>query len=137
MHTQVSQQAAACALALLVGVGAGILYDVLRAVRRRFKSAAVTAVCDVLFCVVCFVVLFFYGMTAGGGKQRVFYIAVACVGGAVYFLTVSRFLLRFWLKMLELGLKGLGFAAKPFKMVVKGAKKCTNFAKNNFQKRKK
>ena len=85
------EQLISAAAALLLGVGVCVLYDVLRAMRRRLDSRVFTTVCDAVFCLAAFAGLFILGFTSGGGKQRIYMTAAALLGGALYFAAISRF----------------------------------------------
>ena len=65
MHVDVSLQLAQLALSVLTGFALGVLYDILRAMRRVFK---IDAVLDVLFCAVLLLALFTLGMDIGQGE---------------------------------------------------------------------
>ena len=69
MHVDVSLQLAQLALSVLTGFALGVLYDILRAMRRVFK---IDAVLDVLFCAVLLLALFTLGMDIGQGGVHVF-----------------------------------------------------------------
>jgi hypothetical protein len=87
-------------LCLAVGLFCGVLYDFFRAVRRRVTVRAVGAVCDALFCAGACSALFFLGLTAGQGRQRVIFCVVALLGGGLYGLFLSYFILRGWVAVL-------------------------------------
>jgi hypothetical protein len=86
----VSRQALEAAAALLLGAGAGAFYDILRVIRRRLPLKIVTAACDLIFSLAAFAALFLLGMTLGGGRARALLCVLAVLGGALYFLVLSR-----------------------------------------------
>ncbi|MDR2420944.1 MAG: spore cortex biosynthesis protein YabQ [Oscillospiraceae bacterium] len=125
METTVSRQAFEAAAALSLGAAAGLFYDVLRVIRRRARSAPVTAVCDFIFSAVCGAALFLLGLTVGGGRARALLGALAVCGGALYFLTLSRpalYILRGLADLLGL----------PAAFLLKFAKKIANLLKKLF-----
>ena len=73
---------------LLFGVGAGLVYDVFRALRR---GGAGEGVCDALFCAVTLAAAFRFGLVSAAGQWRLFALAGAAAGGAIYFALLSGF----------------------------------------------
>ena len=69
MHVDVSLQLAQLAVSVLTGFALGVLYDVLRAMRRVFK---INAALDALYCAVLLLALFTLGMDIGQGGVHVF-----------------------------------------------------------------
>lgn len=79
---------------LLLGVGIGLLYDVLRALRRHFSCGrAATAVYDTVFWLVLAAALFEFGLVFAIGQNRFFVLAGAACGMAVYFTLLSAMVL--------------------------------------------
>ena len=67
---------------LLFGVGAGLVYDVFRALRR---GGAGEGVCDALFCAVTLAAAFRFGLVSAAGQWRLFALAgAAATFGNVY-----------------------------------------------------
>lgn len=95
MEIPVTGQALEAALSIFAGVMAGLVYDVFRVIRRVFRARAVTMVSDGVFWCVCGLGLFILGLSAGGGEQRIFMQVLAALGAALYFLTVSPWILEF------------------------------------------
>ena len=95
MLLPVSSQISAAAVSIALGAAAGFLYDFLRALRHRLRSAAVTALIDMLFWAVFGVSLFLVGFTFGGGEHRLYMSLFAVLGGTLYFLFLSS--LGLWL----------------------------------------
>lgn len=73
---------------LLFGVGAGLVYDVFRALRR---GGAGEGACDALFCAVTLAAAFRFGLVSAAGQWRLFALAGAAAGGAIYFALLSGF----------------------------------------------
>ena len=96
MYTQAWQ----AGLALLLGVGLGIIYDALKAARlasRRGKGrTAITAAADILFCALLTFALFSFGLGPGEGSLRAFMLFCAGCGWGLYALTISAWALRFF-----------------------------------------
>ncbi len=84
------QQAALVLQSLLLGVGIGAVYDVLRAVRRHFRCGwGSTALLDALFWLIVLGGLFEFGLLTAIGQPRGF-VLIAAIGGAwLYFAALS------------------------------------------------
>ena len=75
---------------LLLGVGIGLFYDVLRALRWHFACGrAATAVYDALFWLATAAALFEFGIVFAAGQDRWFVIGGAVGGMALYFMSLS------------------------------------------------
>ena len=71
---------------ILLGVGLGAVYDLLRAPRRVFRFGwAATAVCDALFWLVLLAALFEFNLLFAAGQNRYFVLAGAAGGAVLYF----------------------------------------------------
>ena len=85
MEQPVYTQAWQAGLALLLGVGLGIIYDALKAVRlasRRGKGrTAITAAADILFCALLTFALFSFGLGPGAAGPLCAF-ARAAAGGS-------------------------------------------------------
>ena len=132
MGISVSGQMIEAALALLIGIAGGFYYDVLRAVRRSSGNGVVTILLDLMFWLVLGAALFIFGLTLGGGRQRVFVVIFAFLGGWLYFLTLSRYALWLCESVLELIRFVLLCIAAPFVFSVSQVKKTGIFLKNVF-----
>lgn len=87
MGTQTLRQAAGLLASLLSGLGAGLLYDLLRPPRWQGRSAAALLL-DALFCLVCGAAFFLLAMSFGDGRLGLAPLAAAWLG----FLAYHRFL---------------------------------------------
>ena len=124
MHVDVSLQLAQLALSVLTGFALGVLYDILRAMRRVFK---IDAVLDVLFCAALLLALFTLGMDIGQGGVHVFMFCAAAAGCEAYMSLLSAALLPLFEKIAV-------FAAKAASPVCKLRNKFANCAKKCFSK---
>ena len=89
---------------ILLGVGLGVVYDLLRAPRRVFGFGwAATAVCDMLFWLVLLAALFEFNLLFAAGQNRYFVLAGAAGGAVLYFRLLSGVVLA----VLEGVLRGL------------------------------
>jgi len=119
-------------LSLAAGVGAGVLYDVLRVLRRQLRSAFVTVLADFVFWAAAAAALLLLGLTSEAGAQRLFMTLFLFLGVALYFCTLSRLLLPA-LALLGRALAELvRIALFPVRFAGRTAKKIGFFSKNLF-----
>ena len=89
MEISVAGQAAAFTGAIALGLGVGLLYDLLRLLRCRLRLPLLGPVLDLMFWAAVTLALFLYVIAATGGEVRL-YVLLAVFGGAVaYFLGLS------------------------------------------------
>ena len=75
---------------LLLGIGIGLVYDILRAVRRHFACGrAATAVLDAVFWIVLTAGLFEFGLVFAAGQPRFFVLVGVLCGALLYFMLLS------------------------------------------------
>ena len=131
MGIGLSDQAMQAAASLALGLAAGVIYDLLRVLRRRVPGW-MAFVTDALFWLTCGIGLFTLGMWAGGGRQRLFMTALAALGGAVYFAVFSRLLVELW-EFFALGAGVLlHILAAPIRLFQEFIRKSVNFSKKTF-----
>jgi spore cortex biosynthesis protein YabQ len=93
MGVAVSQQVFALTGALLLGLGLGLVYDLLRVLRSRWHSGGVGAALDLLFWFLAALVLVLWSVYALGGVVRVYIVLAMAAGVWLWFATFSpRFL---------------------------------------------
>ena len=95
MTVDVAAQGAALVQAVLLGLAAGMLYDLFRILRVRVRLPLLGPALDLLFWLTLTVTLFLWSQWAWGGPVRLYGAAFLFLGGAVYFGLFSRWLL--WL----------------------------------------
>lgn len=132
MRISVPDQLLDAGLSLALGMAAGVLYDFFRAIRYRLRSKFITTLTDILFWFICAVALFCLGMTAGGGKQRIFMTILAFLGGTLYFITLSRFILALCKKLVDLIALFLFCVSRPAVWIAQIVKKMILFIKKLF-----
>ena len=75
---------------LLLGVCTGLLYDILRALRRHFScGCAATAMLDAVFWIVLSAGVFEFGIVFAAGQPRLFILTGAACGIALYLVMLS------------------------------------------------
>jgi len=130
MEIFISAQLVQAGSALLVGLAAGLYYDVLRAIRRRTGGAGMTIFLDIFFWIGLLGLLFTQTMVVGAGVARIFMLAVNSCGFMVHFLIFSKFTLYLVEKCIDLMSGVIRRIMAPIRwMQIKG--------KKNWEKRKK
>lgn len=92
MELPLRLQAAQFAAALLFGLLCGVVYDLLRAPRRRIPALTVPA--DLLYALFLLLGLLALALYVGGGRLRLFFYPAIALGAALYFRVLSPFVLR-------------------------------------------
>lgn len=122
--------------ALLLGLGAGVWYDLLRCLRRRIRSRAFAAVLDLLFWLAVTAAIFVWSVAAGGGKVQLSVCAALFLGGVVYFRALSRWCFPLLSALTGLAARVLHLISAPGRwlkrIVNQGEKFFSNFCKNHF-----
>ena len=92
MSLSVSHQGWALLLSLTMGVGIGLVYDILRPARRQ-SGAVLARLLDALFAVTAAAALFFFAMASGDGRLGTWELAAALLGFLLYMHLLSPLLL--------------------------------------------
>ncbi|MBQ9980566.1 MAG: hypothetical protein IJP23_05865 [Oscillospiraceae bacterium] len=132
MGISVSGQSIQFLQSALMGLGLGLAYDLLGAVRYRFGRLSVTIALDILFSILFFLCLGWFAMGPGEGKLRLFALLGAFLGGTFYFLLLSRFFSRVFRFVTVWTVKLLSFLLLPLKGMVFLSKKVVKLQKNIF-----
>lgn len=132
MSVSVTGQAYCLLGALALGLATGLFYDLLRCIRRCFRSMALAILLDLLFWCVVTAVIFLWSVAAGDGKVQLTPCAALFLGGVLYF----RFLSTRVMRVLLLLLRGIKILLKPLfwlkKVAIRGQNFFTNFCQNHF-----
>ncbi len=138
MRVYVTDQLVTLAVTLLTGICAGILYDMFRVLRRKFRGGRIiTAVTDLIFCVSFACALFLLGYIGGGGVYRLYMPFVSLLGCAVYFVLFSKAVLALLLLFADFLEKIIRVLLSPFVFAISFAKKAAIFLKKIFYYKKK
>lgn len=132
MELPVTYQLIQAAASIVLGTAAGFLYDVFRVVRRRLRWAPVTWTLDLLFWVIMAAGLFLLGVSFGEGKHRIFMTVLAFLGGTLYFVTVSQYMVKLCSYAADVVAFLLRCIYKPIGICWAVLKKITRNAKNFF-----
>lgn len=95
MEVYIAEQTKAFFLIAVLGVALGFLYDIMHFVRLLFRQGKIiTCVLDLLFCVVCTIMFFAFTLTFMRGQVRGFGIVGCALGGTLYFLGISPYIMK-------------------------------------------
>ena len=94
MAIHVTEQLRSFLLSILLGLGAGVLYDLLRAVRLRHPR--LTAPLDLLYCQAIGLAVFLFVLRQSDGQLRGFILLGGLGGGVLFFSLLSRPLRPVW-----------------------------------------
>ncbi|HJB30690.1 MAG TPA: spore cortex biosynthesis protein YabQ [Candidatus Oscillibacter excrementavium] len=130
MGPALAQPLQAFVQSILLGMAAGLLYDLLRAF--RLKLPRLTAPLDILYCVTVSGAVFLFTLYRAQGQLRL-YLCLGALGGCILFFTVFSPLLRpvwgFWVDTLAFLLH---LAAVPLRGAENLCKKIGKHGKNLF-----
>ena len=91
------------AFAVYGGLIMGLIYDIMRIIRRLFKNnKALTLVLDIIFLIACIAIAFLVLFLAYDGRFRIFPFIGYIVGFCIYMVGISKL---FWLITHNLRLK--------------------------------
>lgn len=122
MGVAVSQQLFSLTGALLLGLGLGLVYDLLRTLRRR-SGAVLGALLDLLFWLLATLALFLWSLWTGAGVVR-FYIVLALMAGTwLWFQTFSPAFLRLSGRLADVCARVAHILFSPVRAVGERAKK--------------
>ena len=118
MGTPLRTQALRLVLALLLGLGEGLLYDLLRPPRRRLGRCA--ALPDLLFSLCAGLLAFLFAMGAGSGRLGLWELTSILLGFLLYLYAFSPLLLPLlergtetWLNIIASCKKGMEKGPSP------------------------
>ena len=100
MRVDPLRQGLALLAAACLGLGAGLLYDLLRPPRWRLRAAA-AFVLDALYCLILGAALFLFAMSWGEGRLGLAALAAAWAGFLAYHWLLSPLLLPFFVKLFQ------------------------------------
>ena len=103
LRTDVSQQLLFCLRFGLLGLGLGVLYDVLRSVRMYFRLRRVgTGLLDGMFCMIGLAGFLLLMLRGTDGRLRLYLPLGMAAGFGLYRKTLSVWVLRLFLQVLRL-----------------------------------
>ncbi|MBQ9647810.1 MAG: hypothetical protein IJV43_05555 [Oscillospiraceae bacterium] len=97
MGTVIGEQVRTLAASVLLGMALALLYDLLRALRlRRRKSRRFTDALDGVYCLALVLSGAVFALRIGNGELRLYTLAAAAAGAAVFFGALSPLLRPLW-----------------------------------------
>lgn len=126
MEISLGLQALRLLLALLLGLSTGLLYDLLRPLRRAAGMIAAAGL-DALFCLLTGAGIFLFAMSAGDGKLGQWELCAALLGFLAWLHLLSPFVLPVFEKIHRFLAAGLALCKKSLKIFL-------HFTKFFFQK---
>lgn len=131
MGAAISRQVFSLTGALLLGLGLGLVYDLLRLLRRSHRHW-MEIVLDLLFWLLCTLTLFLWSVWTGKGVVRV-YIALALLGGGwLWFQTFSEQFLALGRRLMDICAQIAHILGYPVRRAAALRKKILIFFKKNF-----
>ena len=130
MAIHVTEQLRTFLLSILLGLGAGVLYDLLRAVRLRHPR--LTAPLDLLYCQAVGLAVFLFVLRQSDGQLRGFILLGGLGGGVLFFSLLSRPLRPVWDFWMDRWMELFQFLSLPGRFCAAVCKKFAFQAKTSF-----
>jgi len=132
MTVDIARQLQGLCQAMLLGGVLGIVYDMMRVMRRRLPLPFLEGTLDFLFWMIATAALFRFSQTAWDGQIRLYGAVFCLTGGAVYFWGISPLVLRVAFFLTDVFAKLLGILTLPGRVLGRVFKRFGKFAKNIF-----
>lgn len=106
---------------IICGVIIGIMFDIFRILRKSFKTPdIITYIEDILFWIITCVLFAYTIFTYNNGEIRLYIFIGALVGILMYILTISRYFIKFCVKIIEIIRRIIKkFVVYPLKIILK------------------
>lgn len=106
---------------IICGVIIGIIFDIFRILRKSFKTPdIITYIEDILFWIITCVLFAYTIFTYNNGEIRLYIFIGALVGILMYILTISRYFIKFCVKIIEIIRRIIKkFVVYPLKIILK------------------
>ena len=133
MENYVSNQLVSFLRAALLGLTAGVAYDLLRAVRLRCRSGRLlTHLLDLVYVLSVLLVVFLFTLRQGEGELRLYMLLAMALGAIFYFAALSTLLRPLWDFWASAAAAFLALLWKPLGIAAKGGKKFLIYIKKLF-----
>lgn len=132
MSVDIARQGQAVCQALLLGGVLGLVYDLMRVLRRRIPLPGLGGALDFLFWVLATAGLFLFSQQAWDGQVRLYGAVFCFLGGAAYFWGMSPLALRLGFAVADMLGFILGILSLPVRLLARLFKRFGKFAKNIF-----
>ena len=96
MGVQISQQLSAFLASILLGLGLGLVYDLLRAFRLAAPGRRLGCLLDGLYAAAVLAAVFYFTLAFGDGELRLYMVLGALGGGVLFFCLFSPLLRPLW-----------------------------------------
>lgn len=136
MSIDIALQLQGLCRAILLGGSLGVLYDLMRVIRRRTGLRWLEILLDLLFWCAAVVALFLFSHDAWDGQIRLYGALFCLLGGWAYFWGISPLVLPFLLRLTVLIGRVLGILTFPCRALGQVFKRFGKFAKTSFLSRK-
>ena len=136
MTGDIARQLQGLCRAVLLGGSLGILYDLMRVIRRRTRLPGIEYALDLLFWATATIALFLFSHETWNGQIRLYGALFCLLGGTAYFWGISPLLLRLLLLLTALTERLLGILTFPCRSLCRVFKRFGKFAKTSFLSRK-
>ena len=117
MEISVAAQAGEIGRCALTGLALGVVYDLLRGLRRL--QPRLTGLADLVFDGVFWWAMLWLMLVPGQGRLRLYDLIAVFLGLLLWFLTVGPFFLRLWVRILRTAGRFLSFLFRPLTKILK------------------
>lgn len=132
MSVDIARQLRGLCQAVLLGGALGVVYDLMRVMRRRIPLRWLGSVLDFSFWVAATVALFLFSHEAWDGQIRLYGAVFCMVGGGVYFWALSPPVLSVFFFLADMAQRILGILTLPARVLGRLFKRFGKNAKNIF-----
>jgi len=132
MTVDIARQLQGLCQAVLLGGALGVVYDLMRVLRRRVPLPFLGGILDFLFWVAATAALFRFSQSAWDGQIRMYGAVFCFLGGALYFWGVSPVVLGVLSFLADVLTRLLGILTFPGRLVRRLFKRFGKIAKNIF-----
>ena len=132
MEIGVAGQLTTLAQALLLGLLAGTVYDLLRSVRIRCRRRWLTHLTDGLYTAALLLAIFLFSLRRGEGELRLYMLLGMAAGCLFYFLCLSAPVRPLWDFWVDSAAAFLLFLWRPVVWIARSLKKVAVLAKKYF-----
>jgi len=124
---------------ILAGVGMAVIYDMFRIFRKMVKhSNTLVYLEDAAYWIIVSILMFYFMLSQNYGEIRIFTIIGAAIGAVLYIATLSPFIIKFSVIIIDFIIRIIATAVKiilaPIKLLVKIISLPIKFIKNLLKK---
>lgn len=119
MSVSLQEQISTLFSCLAMGLGVGLLYDLLRLVRLTLPRRTLQEILDLLFWLGACGMLFFCGIVFGNGRVRLYMALCLLLGATAYFLLLSPWTRRALDILARAAARFLGWVTAPLRWLIR------------------